>query len=145
MEYKDIVVLSFKQTKSEVHLEYLNPEKKSCSISDNMTPHPDLIQSLKELNSKLASEFHATSVGTDNYACTGFTLTTKGESEFVVLSGKVNTANGRVVGISSGLLPMEEVDAKIVDLEIEAFKYFFEDKNAQGKLDFKDKDKEEDE
>jgi hypothetical protein len=144
MEYKDIQILMFKKTSKELTMNYVNADNQNCSISDSQNPHPDLIKALDNLGPVLAGEFHVSDVMKEHYFCTGFSLSSKGESESVVLSGKVNTKNEHIVGISSGQLQLEEggkgeLNKKLEVVRKEAFEYFFNDKTAQGKLDFKEK------
>lgn len=144
MEYNDIEILMFKKTSKELTMNYSNPENKNCSISDNQNPHPDLIKALEPFSPILAHEFWIDDVNKAHYICTGFTISSKKDKPFVVLSGKVETQNDHIVGISSGQLELEEdgkgeLNKKLEVLKKEAYAYFFEDKTAQGKLNFKEK------
>ena len=144
MDYENIQILMFKKTQKELTMNYVNEENKNCSISDDQNPHPDLIKTLENLGPTLAAEFWIDSPLKENYFCTGFTVSTKGESTFVILSGKVKTKGEHVVGISSGQMQIEEngkgeLTSMITKVKKEAFEYFFKDKTAQGKLNFKEK------
>jgi hypothetical protein len=148
MDYENIQILMFKKTQKELTMNYVNEENKNCSISDDQNCHPDLIKTLENLGPTLASEFWIDDPNKVHYVCTGFTQSSKGESNFVILSGKVSTKGEHVVGISSGQLQIEEngrgeLTAMINKVKKEAFEYFFNDKTAQGKLNFKEKEKEE--
>jgi hypothetical protein len=141
----EIEILSFKKTAKELTMNYVSGDNKNCSITDDQNPHPDLIKALEALNGTLAGEFWHDTVLKEHFFCTGFTISSKGDSSFVILSGKVNTKNEHIVGISSGQLQLEEggkgeLNKKIEKVKEEANEYFFNDKTAQGKLNFKEKE-----
>jgi hypothetical protein len=148
MDYESMEILMFKKTSKEVVMNYVSSDNKNCSISDDENPHPDLINALDKLGPTLAKQFHVDDVNKEHYFCTGFTIGTKGETSFAVLSGKVETVNDHIVGISSGQLQLEdggkgELNKMIEKVKKEAYEYFFNDKTAQGKLNFKEEPKEE--
>jgi hypothetical protein len=147
MDYENVEILMFKKTQKELTMNYVSDDNKNCSITDDQNPHPDLIKALEALNATLAGEFWHDTVLKEHFFCTGFTISSKGESGFVILSGKVETKNEHIVGISSGQLNLEpdgkgELNKRIEKVKKEAFEYFFNDKTAQGKLNFKEEPKE---
>jgi hypothetical protein len=147
MDYDSVEILQFKKSSKELTMNYVSDDNKNCSISDNQNPHPDLIKSLENFGPVLAKQFWIDDLNKEHFVCTGFTVGSKGESYFVILSGKVETANGHIVGISSGQLVLENntkdpFNKMLETVKKEAFEYFFKDKTAQGKLDFKPKEEE---
>jgi hypothetical protein len=148
MNYEDVEILMFKKSSGGLAMNYVNPENKNCSISDDQNPHADLIKTLDNLGPTLAKQFWIDDVNKEHFFCTGFTIGSKGDSKFVILSGKVETGNGHIVGLSSGQMVLEEnskdpLGKMIEKVQKEAYAYFFEDKTAQGKLDFKEKKEDE--
>lgn len=145
MNYEDVQILMFKKTAKELTMNYVSEDNKNCSITDDQNPHPDLIKALDNLGPTLAGEFWHDTVLKEHFFCTGFTISSKGDSQFVILSGKVETKNEHIVGISSGQLTLEEsgkgeLNKKLEQVKEQAFEYFFNDKTSQGKLDFKTKE-----
>lgn len=145
MDYESVEILMFKKASGGLSMNYVSPDNKNCSINDDQNPHPDLISSLDKLGPLLAKQFWIDDPNKEHFFCTGFTIGSKGDSKFVILSGKVDTLNEHVVGISSGQLVLEEggkgeLNKMIEKVRREAYAYFFEDKTAQGKLDFKTKE-----
>lgn len=145
MNYEDVEILMFKKTAKELTMNYVSEDNKNCSITDDQNPHPDLIKALDNLGPTLAGEFWHDTVLKEHFFCTGFTISSKGDSQFAILSGKVETKNEHIVGISSGQLQLEEggkgeLNKLLEQVKKEAFEYFFNDKTAQGKLNFEKKE-----
>ena len=135
MEYENLNITKFKLS-SNLTVTYEGEDGREYSITDNQVPHPDLTMALKAFVSRLASMFYAKS--DKDYSCTGFTKSSKGEDEFLVLTGKVLSPEGHTIGISSGQIDTDDTEIKdtLTVLCKEILEYFFKGKTAQGKFDF---------
>jgi hypothetical protein len=137
MEYENLKIKKFKLS-NNLTVTYEGEDKREYTITDDQLPHHDLNKALSAFNEKLASLFHVTGEDSVNFQCTGFVKSSKGETEFIVLTGKVTTSDGHTVGISSGQIDSEdkEISDNLLALNKEIIGYFFKSKTAQAKFDF---------
>ena len=80
----------------------------------------------------------------ERFVIVGFVLSEKKGVFLIEIKAKLTTIHGETVNVSSGKMEYEEsmmeddLYEHLIVAREEMFKYMFEDKNAQQKLDFKE-------
>lgn len=108
MDSENILSMKFTKTKTEslITVSYFVPE-----INRNRTeeiteqPHQDFFVALTRLNRYLAEVFYASEKKASLYSATGFKYSS---NDKVILTGKVATESGSIVGISTPAINIEE-------------------------------------
>ncbi len=145
----NLLITAVKVLKDKVMLEYVDTINSRPYITEEKsTPHPDLVNSLKPLDTYLARIHYLPEEHLDKISSNGFS--TKAESGIIVIKGMLTVPTGRKVAINSDAIDItkevygfeSELEEIITKIQDEAFKFFFQDKTAQQKIDFDDKDKE---
>ena len=117
MEANNILSMKVTRTKNDqtITVDYFVPElnrNRTEEISD--VPHQDFNKALLNLSPYLATVFHSDN---ENYVATGFKYTS---NEKVIITGKLSTDSGSIVGIST---PAIDENSDVYGFEEE----FFED------------------
>lgn len=146
MRLDQITILSAKFGKKVVMGYYSLLDNKNHSIENEEIPHPDLKKALTAFNKELASAFYIDDKDSDHFITNGFIIHEKNGDFSLEIKGKVSTNYDDVKSVSSGKILYEDggevinelISDKLMELRIELFDYMFNNKNAQGKLDFKE-------
>lgn len=138
MIFDNIQILACKFGK-KVSMDYYNKiDNLNYNVEDGELPHPDLRNAMKAFQENLAESHYVLGTDKDNFVPNGFIIQEKKDKFFVKVSGKMTTNEDDKVSVNSGNLDMEPLEEKVATLRQELFEFFFEGKNAQGKLPFKD-------
>ena len=145
MNSENITGFKLEKSKSSqtTKIDYFVPElnrSRTDVIEDQ--PHIDLLNALKELHSYLADVFHADKEYAEIYEITGFRY----NGDKVILTGKITTDNGSVVGISSPSIDTdgdsygfeEELAEKLAVLVTEAHQFLTGKKTGVKQLTIED-------
>lgn len=145
----NLLITAVKVLKDKVMLEYVDTiNSRPYMTEEKNTPHPDLVNSLKPLDTYLARIHYLPEEHLDKISSNGFS--TKAESGIIVIKGMLTVPTGRKVAINSDAIDItkevygfeSELEKIITNIQDEAFKFFFQDKTAQQKIDFDDDKKE---
>lgn len=149
MKQENVQILSGK-IGGIVKIDYFDKvDSRNHSIEDDETFHPDLRKALLEFRDDLANAYYAVSSNVrENFVPNEFAVTEKDGTFFLTIKGKFETSHDDSVNVTSGKIPMDkdptdDLVVKLNTLRSELFKYFWNGKNAQGKLPFKKEGSEE--
>ena len=95
MDLKNLTLKSLKLSNGKVVVSFDGDEAKG-SVTYIPKPHPDLVEAIDNLSETLKDVYKSEAV-----EATGISLSGSGEGESIVVTGKMQFASGRVVGISS--------------------------------------------
>jgi len=137
MDAKDLRFMSITIGK-KVKIEYeVLKEDRTYDAKDDEYPDPDFEKAMKDFQPDFAKAFDK--MDHEVFKVTGVSFTSKEKDFFITLKGKMKTAHGKPVTVTSGEIPIEEGSAmvdKVSLIRSEAFQYLFEGKSAQKKIDF---------
>ena len=140
MKKENIDITACKLGKKTKTMSYYNKlDQMNYKIEDVEYAHPDLQKAAEGLIRHFAKAFYIEGEERDHFVVDGFKLDTKDKHETVKISGSMTNDYGYVTPVNSGHIPLDETQddlkADIETLGLEMFKYFFEGKSAQGKID----------
>lgn len=142
-----VIINSVKVSKNKILVEYYDlVRNRPYSTEDKESPHPDFYNAVKALSKYLAKIFYVEKNNQDKIKASGFSAKT--DESIVNIKGAFVTLSGVIVGVSSGSIDLSkdvygiesEIGKAIETVKSEAYKFLFENKTAQGKLDFEDED-----
>lgn len=146
MKQENVQILSGKMGKV-VKIDYFDKtDSRNHSIEDEEIVHPHLREAMMAFKGDVAEAFYSVSQSLAEYIVPNeFIVTEKKGLFFLTIKGKFATSHGDEVSISSGAIPLEndptdDLVIKLNTLRSELWEYFWNDKNAQMKMEF-DQDK----
>lgn len=139
MQYteKNTEVLSVKISKGTAVVDcYHNGDNITFDKPESI--HPDFQKSLEALTGTIKDVMYIK--GEANVVPTGISRSELKEAEMVVISYKIETEHGKIVGTNTGQIPVEQADiqAEIKNIQHEAFQYLFQGKVAQQSIEFEE-------
>ena len=146
MTQENILAMKFLKSKdaSKFTVNYFVEElNRNRTEEINETPHPDLFTALSDLSGYVAKVYHASEDKIGLYEATGFKFDKK---EKLILTGKMATDNGSVIGISTPAIDLmndvygfeEELNQDINKLLTEVFDFLMGKKVAFKQLTIDD-------
>lgn len=108
MEANNILAMKFEKGKNEskVIISYFVPEiKRNRTYEVTDMPHQDFFNALSQLNNYLAEVFYAEDEKKALFSATGFKFTSENK---VIITGKVVTTSGSIVGIATPSINLDE-------------------------------------
>jgi hypothetical protein len=134
-----------------VKIDYFDKlDSRNHSIEDDEIVHPDLREALMSFKDDMSEAYYSVSLSlSEHFTPNEFAVTESDGTFFLTIKGKFETTHDEEVNVSSGKIimaedPTDELVVKLNTLRSELFEYFWNDKNAQGKLPFDGEKKEED-
>lgn len=139
---KDLNIMGISLGK-KVQVEYeVLKESRTYTAEDDEIPHPEFQKALEAFKPDFAEAFER--VEDIAFTVKGITIGTDEDGFHIILKGKLATKHNESVSVTSGKIPVLDSNTKLVekvaDIRKEAFAYLFEDKCAQGKLNFNKKE-----
>jgi len=117
-------------------------EDRTYTAEDDDVPHPDFQKTLDAFNPDFAESFEK--VEEALFRTTNITIDSDDSGFHIILKGKMTTKYNESVSVTSGKIPIpgnrSDLVEKVAEIRKEAFKYLFEGKCAQGKIDFEKKE-----
>lgn len=143
MKQENVQIL-FAKVGGIVKIDYFDKiDSRNHSIEDDEIVHPDLRAALMQFQEDLSNAYYvASSAVRENFVPNEFAVSEKDGTFFLTIKGKFETSHEDSVNVTSGKIPMgddlhDELVVKLNTLRSELWQYFWNDKNAQGKLPFK--------
>lgn len=117
---------------------YNNVFGQNRSVEEEEFPHPDLINARDDLQEDLAKAFYIETEEREQFKVVGFNVDEGDGVTTVNIHGQMTNPYEYVTNVKSGKITLDEdqedLKIKLDTLKVELFKFFFEEKTAQGKL-----------
>jgi len=131
IKIKDIVEIWYKVEKSN--------DSSEVKFSSPRVPHSDFVKAFSTLKDSFVSTMEFDESYGDNVEVTGLSMSYSPEGDrSVIISGKKELFNGTTCFNTPKIVSNIELENKILEIETEAYKYMFEGKEAQEKINFEE-------
>lgn len=136
----------------KIEIDYFDKtDSRNHSIEDDEVLHPDLRKALMAFKDDVAEAYYSVSHSLSEYIIPNEVVVTEKKGMFfLTVKGKFSTSYEDEVSLSSGAIPMAEdptddLVIKLNTLRTELWEYFWNEKNAQVKMEFPEDKKVEEE